>query len=388
MRSALAVGLLLSTGAAAQVTKTTVMVPFANCNPSPALVNYPVDVYRPGGAGPFALVGIAHGFQNGKDNHEVVARELAGRGMVVVVPQFPLLIALQCGYSDHSRNANILIAAIDQQVMAGDIDPQRIGVAGHSAGGLSAFLAASRRPYAAVVLLDAVENGTLGTMQVANVSEPTLMLSAESSQCNAQNNSAPWFAALTGLKANLRVVGASHCEPQDPLNATCTGTCGGTTSAARQALFRKYTVAFFERFLTGVTMPCFETLVAADEQAGSLSMVDVRLGTCAAPVDAGVPDAGAPDAGGVDAGGDAGGTDAGFDAGAVLDAGPEDAGTDDAGTNRPAVDAGLADAGSTSDAGVSVDGGVDGPEAPKGCGCSSGFSAFALLALVLLRRRR
>jgi hypothetical protein len=64
---------LVSASAFAQVTKTTVTVSFPNCTGStPA--SYDVDVYRPSGTGPFALVGIGHGFQNSKANHEVLAR--------------------------------------------------------------------------------------------------------------------------------------------------------------------------------------------------------------------------------------------------------------------------------------------------------------------------
>ncbi|MBL8912451.1 MAG: hypothetical protein JNM17_17295 [Archangium sp.] len=390
MRLVLACSLLASTGAFAQVTKSTVMVSMPNCNPAPALTNYPADVYRPAGSGPFGLVAIGHGFQNSKDNHEVLARALASRGIVVVVPQFPLLIALQCASTDHARNSRILLAAVDQIVSAGGIDTARIGIAGHSAGGLSAFLAASQRSFAAVLLFDAVDQNNLGSAAVPMVTAPVLAVSAPSSQCNSSNNSAAWFTGLTGLKGTIRVVGASHCEPQDPVSPTCSGACSGTVTAARQAVFQKYAVSFFERFLLGVNVPCLETLAAADEMAGVISMVDLRFGGCVAS-DAGVADSGV-DAGvdidaGVDAGVDAGDIDAGIDAGVAIDAGV-DAGADDAGTNRPANDAGqmmMSDAGGM---GAPVDAGTDVTEPPRGCGCSSASALFAVLGLLLMRRRR
>ena len=210
---------LSATCALAQVSKTTVTLAFPNCTGStPA--SYDVDVYRPSGAGPFGLVGIGHGFQNSKDNHEVFARALAAKGVVVVVPQFPLLLALQCGYSDHSRNADILWAAMEQERGVSTIDPARVGLAGHSAGGLSAFLAASRHAVDALLLFDAVDNTGLGAAATSTVTAPALFLAAESSTCNSSNNSLPWFDALTGLKGKLKVVGATHCEPQDPLSTT------------------------------------------------------------------------------------------------------------------------------------------------------------------------
>ncbi len=86
-----------------------------------------------------------------------------------------------------------------------------------------------------------------------------------------------------------------------------------------------------------------------------------------------------------------GGSDAGADAG-TSDAGTNDAGTNDAGTNDAGADAGTSDAGA-SDAGLpdaSSDGGQTTTAAVSG-GCSgpgaTGFTALALLAFALRRRR-
>lgn len=394
MRAILVVSLLLSTAAMAQVTKSTVALSFPNCTGS-TMTSYDVDVYRPSGAGPFGLVGIGHGFQNAKSNHEVFARALAAKGIVVVVPQFPLFIAFQCGASDHSRNADILWAAMQQEMTVSTIDMNRLGLAGHSAGGLAAFLAASRHPVQALVQFDGVDQNNLGMAAIANVSAPTIFLSAEPSTCNSQNNSTPWFTK-PGLKAKLKVVNATHCEPQDPLSVTCTSACGGTTQQARQDLFKSYGLAFFDRFLNGVTMPCLEATAQADAMAGKVANVDFQLGGCGATVDAGTPpvDAGmASDAGTVSDAGTT--TDAGTvtDAGTSVDAGSEpdaglanDAGVTDAGNMGP-----VPDAGSSADAGTGADGGVDGTVPPAGgCGCSSvdALAVLAGLAAVLLRRRR
>jgi len=392
---------LLSSVASAQVTKSTVNLTFPNCAANPANTTYSVDVYRPGGTGPFGLIGIGHGFQNNKSNHEGLARELAAKGLVVVLPQFPSLLAGQCGASDHSRNANILWAAMQQQITAGGIDTARLGLAGHSAGGLSAFLAASRQAVQAVVLFDAVDNSNLGTAQVANVAEPVLFLNAEPSSCNSQNNNAGWFTGKQGLKAKLKVINALHCEPQDPVSGTCTFGCPGTTVAARQNLFKSYAVAFFDRFLNGVTTPCLETTAAADQTAARVSLVDFQLGGCGSTVDAGQPtfdagiDAGSPvvdagtpvvDAGAVDSGTPA--VDAGVADAGVADAGAVDAGVADAGDpNRPAIDAGVTP---TNDAGSSSgeDGGVDVNPIPSGgCGCGSVELAMWALGVLLLGRR-
>lgn len=380
----LALLLIVASSSFAQVTRTTAMVTVPNCGAGSATSE--VDVYRPTGAGPFPLVSIGHGFQNSKDNYVGLAQALGALGIVVVVPQFPNIVS-PCG-SDHARNARVMIAAMDQQITAGGIDVSKLGFAGHSAGGLAAFLAAAQRPVAAVVLYDPVENTNLGTPVAPTVTSPTLFLFAEPSTCNAQANSTGWFTAMPGLKARLKVVNANHCDPQEPISGVCSFACGGAaaTSTARSAIFKRYAVDFFERFLLGQTMPCLETTAQTDATAGLITAADFRLGGCGGGPDAGItPDAGSPvDAGVFDAGA--------FDAGA-FDAGPPDAGLVDAGV----VDAGHGqDGGTPSDAGTGDDAGTpdagpgDGAPVPMGCSCAvaDGWGLLVLAALALARRSR
>lgn len=368
--------LLVASSAFAQVTKTTVSVTVPNCGTGSATSE--VDVYRPAGAGPFPLVSFGHGFQNSKDNAAGVAQALGALGIVVVVPQFPNLLS-PCG-SDHARNARVMIAAMDQQVTAGGIDVSRLGFAGHSAGGLAAFLAAAQRPVAAVVLFDPVENNNLGTPVAATVNSPTIFLFAEPATCNSQANATGWFAAVPGAKARLKVVNANHCDPQEPISGVCSFACGGAaaTSTARSAIFKRYAVDFFKRYLLGQTMPCLETTAQNDATAGTITAVDVQLGGCG--LDAGVPpvDAGQPE---VDAGArDAGAADAGIpDAGMTVDAGaPADAGVPDAGAEPDAGPAAAADAGEV----------IVTP--PVGCSCAVadgwGLLGLAVLASLWFRR--
>lgn len=393
---ALTVGVLLSASlAGAQVTKTSAQVTVPNCGSAPA--THQVDVYRPAGAGPFPLVALGHGFQNSNDNFEGLAQALAATGVVVVAPQFPSLLTSACG-SDHARNGRVLLAAIDQQVMRGDIDTARIGVGGHSAGGLSAFLAASQRQVAAVMLFDPVDNSNLGVMAVSMVTAPTIFLFAEPAQCNSQANAVPWFTAMTGPRARLKVVNANHCDPQEPISGICTIGCGGmgATSTARQAVFKRYALAFFARYLRGVTSPCLETTAQTDATAGVVAQVDFRLGGCGGGSDAGtVVDAGTP----VDAG-------TAVDAGTVIDAGmPVDAGSlGDAGTTEPDAGAPVTnDGGAGGSGGGAGSGGGGGtsfaPDAgdgvgvmpPGGCGCTAVDPLVVLGGVVFVfasRRRR
>ncbi len=377
--------LIVASSAFGQVTKTTAMVTVPNCGAVAATSE--VDVYRPTGAGPFPLVAFGHGFQNNKDNAAGLAQALGALGIVVVVPQFPGFFSA-CG-SDHARNARVMIAAMDQQVTAGGIDSTKLGFAGHSAGGLSAFLAAAQRPVAAVMLFDPVENTNLGTAVASMVNAPTIFLFAEPSTCNSQANATGWFTTVTGPKARLKVVNANHCDPQEPISGVCSFGCGGAaaTSTVRSAVFKRYAVDFFKRYLLGQTMPCLEATAQNDATAGRVTLVDFQLGGCG--VDAGQPmvDAGVPDAGAVDSGvttPDAGTADAG-----IADAGAIDAGT--------VVDAGVADAGAEQDAGavMMMDAGT--PDAgdpivtpPVGCSCgvADGWGLLAFAVLVLIRSPR
>ncbi len=393
---------LVASLAHGQVTKSSVSVSMPNCASAPPMVSYQADVYRPSGAGPFPLVAFGHGFQNSKDNYEQLARALGAEGVAVIVPQFPSLLSLQCGASDHARNGRILLAAIDQQLAAGGIDAARLALAGHSAGGLSAFLAASERAVAAVMLLDATDQNGLGLAAAPNVAEPTLSIHAEPSSCNQQGNSTMWFTPKPGLKARFKLVNGSHCEPQEPVSGVCTAGCGGAGaySATRAALYKSWAVAFFGRFLLGRTTPCLDDLAVADATAGRITSVDFQLGGCGAG-DAGVAtDAGiATDAGAAPA-------DAGVDGGA-SDGGASDAGASPADAGSPELDAGLDGGPSQEDAGLPaqtdagqepVDGGADAPTdggvdvgvPPAGCGCASAPlpMLLGLLALGAVARRR
>jgi MYXO-CTERM domain-containing protein len=386
--------LVVAATASAQVTKSTVNVTMPNCGLGPPTITYQADVYRPTSGGPFPLVAIGHGFQNSRANHEQFGRALAGQGIAVIVPQFPT--GLACGSTDHERNALILRAALDQQIAAGGIDTSRVGLAGHSAGGLSAFLAASQRDVQAVFLMDATDVNGLGLAAAPNVAEPTLWIHAEPGTCNSQGNSTQWFMPKPGPKGRFKIVNGSHCEPQDPVNTTCTLGCGGSAAYVpmRAAMYQAWGLAFFGRYLLGRTAPCLDDTAQAEATAGRIAAVDFRFGGCpasdggmapvdggAAPTDGGVR----PDAGLASDGGQAPVTDAGVGP-------PEDAGApgdEDAGL-LPTFDGGdiiVRDGGD--DLGA-PDAGMEPPVVPPaGCDCQSAPGALlALLGLTLAARRR
>ncbi len=316
--------------------------------------SYQVDRYLPSGTPPFPIVALGHGFSNSKANVQGLAQALQADGIVVVAPQFP------AASGDHARNAAVMLAAVDATVSAGLGDGQRLGLGGHSAGALAAWLAAAQRSSRVVVLLDPVDSNGLGTAQIANVSAPVLFEFAPSQTCNTNNNSLGWFTGKSGAKGRFNVPNANHCDPQEPSNVLCTTGCGfATWNAQRSAVYKRFARAMFGQFLLGAST-CVETLALADQQAGTIDQVVMQLG-CGA-VDGGT-------AGGAAGGGNTGGGSAGGAVGGGVAGGGSAGGAVGGGA------AGGGSAGGGSAGGASAGGGLAG-------GGSAGGSSGGGAALV------
>ena len=370
-----------------------------------------------GAGGPYPVVVMGHGFCNAPENYRNFGALLASRGMVVVVPK------LECNFlafSDsaklqlHTGNAQRMLSALDAALAQDSrLDGAVVAVAGHSGGGLSALLAASARPSVrALVLLDAVDVASGARASPV----PTLVLSTAPAQCNASGNAGGWYGQVQTGKARsrMRVVGASHCDMQEPVHSSCSlAGCAGSNPAAVRPVFLRHTAAWLAAHLAceagaAQAAALSGTDLQADVAAGRVSDVvqdldgnglDDAAGAAVLPLPAACPPA-SPDAG-------TPAPDAGLpvDAGTALDAGlGTDAGTQGGGTNGgTAPDAGgappaQADAGSgTPGPADSLDGGAgqDGEDpaavSPFGCGVVPGLPAWGALALGVAawaRRRR
>lgn len=361
---------------------------------------------------PVPIVVVGHGFARNKAALTNWGAHFASYGWVAVVPSFPSPLA-----PDHAANATRLreliayVRATPGPVTA-VIDPLKSAVVGHSAGGLSALLAAADDPAISVVVaLDPVDANGMAVGRAGAISQAVLVLGAEAAMCNANGSASVIYPALTRAGSwFLRVTGSTHCDGEDPSGGACTAFCGGE-DAARRALYRRYATAHLTSW--------FECAANDYSPGGSGLMADLSSGSvedfmelpgapCAAPgPDAGIaPDATLPpdDAG---TAGDAADTpDTGVidDAGTNDDAGgAEDAAIEaDAGEAADAAmdeDAGAAgDAGSTAaDASIGADSGAGtGGREESGCGCrgaspqaaGGGALWIALLALIGLTRRR
>lgn len=202
------------------------------------------DLFLPDEPGPRPLVVIVHGFSRSKTHMRNWGQHLSALGYVAAVPTMPTL-------ADHRRNA----ASIPQLVTFLTkqhpelIDPERIGLMGFSAGGLSTFLAAADDPRVKVwVGLDPVDRRGWTEQAAQRFTAAAVILMAEPSPCNANGN-ARGLAAALGERAELHLIpGSTHTDPEWPTDALAEWACGKSDEGRRQQ-FVQLAVAAVQRAL-------------------------------------------------------------------------------------------------------------------------------------------
>ena len=192
-------------------------------------------------APPWPAVVLNHGFARDKRYHAQNARYLAERGIIALVPN---LVSLLGGEAAQLRNIENTVdhmswlrarSGTPGDRLRGLVDPLRIGLAGHSAGGAVAFEAAwlqERRsgiPASGLVLLDAVpwartlaRAADLGPLFAVN-------LRAEPSACNAFAANLGLLDAVTFPADDVRLVATTHCDPENPSDFLCSLACGAAS---------------------------------------------------------------------------------------------------------------------------------------------------------------
>lgn len=201
-------------------------------------------------AKPCPVIVLGHGFSQSKSQHTNQGSHFATRGYIALVPNF--------SGSDHSRNANDISKCLDWIVARnadtaspyfGAVRTTRMGATGHSAGGMSALVAASRDArIRAVAPMDPVDSSSLGVNALASVTVPVAITYSEPSACNSNGSAAVLYAAAPRHKRGMKIAGANHTDPQDPAGALSILTCGAA-SAARQTLYRRAVTGWFEYYL-------------------------------------------------------------------------------------------------------------------------------------------
>lgn len=217
------------------------------------------DIFFPGtptsgvavAASPCPVVVLGHGFLQSKAHHNNQGRLLASRGFIVLIPQFN-------SAADHQRNGRELRRCLDwignQQTNAGSIFRgrvrlDRIGASGHSAGGLSALLAAAGDArIRALSLMDPVDHASQGQQALGRLNLPVSMTWSEPSGGNNRGSAERLFVVAQGIKRGIKICGANHTDAQNPSGWLCRLVCGAP-DAKRQYLYNRYMAGWFELFL-------------------------------------------------------------------------------------------------------------------------------------------
>ena len=213
---------------------------------------------------PWPTVVLTHGFGRTHKYHSRNAYYMAMRGIAVLTPD---MTSLTLGRRAQVRNASNTVDHLvwlknrgedDQDGLKGLIDTERLGLAGHSAGGAISFEATLKGqeqgiPVAALCLLDAVPwDRTLGK---ASSLRPLVFASlrSEESPCNFQGKVTVLLDRLTFPTEDVQIVGGKHCDAENPTSAACWLLCG-RGSKERQRLYQRLMYLFFQDALGVVSI--------------------------------------------------------------------------------------------------------------------------------------
>jgi pimeloyl-ACP methyl ester carboxylesterase len=213
---------------------------------------------------PWPAVVLTHGFGRDHRYHVKNAYYMARRGIVVLTAD---MTSLTLGRPAQVRNiantADHVVwlqgrALSDHDSLKGSVDPNRIGLAGHSAGGAVSFEAAihSQRgdiPVAALCLLDGVPWDR--TLSRANRLKelPFASLRSEEGVCNFHGKVVSLLGHLKFSTEDIQIVAGTHCDAENPSSTACWLMCGGRNGDGRH-LYQRLMYLFFQDALGVVSV--------------------------------------------------------------------------------------------------------------------------------------
>jgi len=224
---------------------------------------------------PWPAVVLNHGFARDRTRHRNNALYLAERGVVVLTPDMGCLLG---GEDAQLQDIADLVGEVawmaERSTTPGDalngvLDPARIGLAGHSAGGAVSFEAAidaqsTPTPVAAVCLMDAVP----WERTVARAAEfpplPFASWRSEPEPCNANGAARRLLNGLPFPTEDVLIVGGTHCDPENPSDA----------APERQCLYQQFLYLFAREALHAPEVPSEPgAYEAALEEAAALGLI-------------------------------------------------------------------------------------------------------------------
>ncbi len=210
----------------------------------------------PSGA-PYPGVVFAPGFLSLRGTYEGNGEHLASWGYILItIPDFPPVrdedlvsdVLYLVSYLE-SKNSN------PQSPFFGAIDVGRLGLVGHSKGGIAVLIAANRDSrIKTVVSLDPSAGGWDHEAEIPPISIPTAIVAAPPNSCNEEGSYDDIYAVATAPhRATYVISEASHCDFMDTDSVLqqfgCVLVCGGSYDNARVQLANRYTTAWLNYYL-------------------------------------------------------------------------------------------------------------------------------------------
>jgi dienelactone hydrolase len=245
---------------------------------------FDVVVHLPSGKGPFPVVILSSGLQQGAAGYAPYGKRLASWGIAAILRDDP-------GFSTQSTT---LQADVEGEVTSwlatadGNIyDATRVGLAGHSRGGQVSLLAAENGLLGktkGLFLLDPVDNASASVKpKIAMLGVPLAMLGETTDSSGglggmdcapAADNYASMYALAAAPALSITAVGADHVMFEDPASCTLCGFCTkGTADPAKVlALSERLMTTFFARVLLGDKSVDATLNTAADVKANTITV--------------------------------------------------------------------------------------------------------------------
>jgi hypothetical protein len=231
-------------GEPSRTLPTLILYPSDGPPTAPAASDLPPAIH----GGPFPLIVFAHGYDSSPEVYATLLDSWAGSGYVVAAPAFPRSLAGGPLDENDVNNQPGDVSFVIGRILAGAlpkglVNPARIGVAGHSDGGVTAvgvgYDTCCHDPrVSADVVMAGDEHDFPGGHYFAGGSPPLLVLQGDHDESNDASLGQQLFHDAPSPKYLVMLLNGSHLEPF-------------TTDLAHLAVVQQATIGFFDRYLKG-----------------------------------------------------------------------------------------------------------------------------------------